>query len=486
MKKWPIFLGAAAIAIVGCGGGGGKALTGTTAGAGSTTATGSVSGDSVAVPNLVSQANSVAQAYIYYDTGQGRAIGDITANMGSASLINSSTGTTLVDTLPKNLALLLNGYTQQAQVLDQTGITNSAMYNTFVLNVPTLSVQNDAQGDYTTINGPQITGTVPPQYEFFIDDSNGGQVVNPGSSGSFAAQIGLFPGRQTAVQVFLNDGSIAQDPNSGNYLFYRSIFLAANTTSTNANIQGFLSDYIQFDISHVANPPQVLTASGSPGGPANYVYFSGEDRRYGASLAASGSLFTVYTPVGNLTGTFQAPSTLTAPPTGSASPTTTVAGYYTIRDPNPTDLTGGTYITSLQGIWRPFSDLPATPALPSGLKGVFQGLGTFEVILMPHIADDNNQDIIIVVRDGATQASHITNMYFGIADLNALTFTAFPIADIQTGADTGAIGGTLSGLLDVNGNATTVPANVRSGRYAFPGTLPAGFRASGRFVEYRI
>jgi hypothetical protein len=474
-------MAAAAIAIVGCGGGGGKQLTGTTAGANGT-ATGSVSGDSVAVVNM---ATSAALADIYYDTGQGRFVGDITANMGTAQLINSATGAELQDPLPHNLALLLDGYTQQAQVMDQTAITNSAQYNTFVLNVPTLSVQNDTQGDYTTVNGAQIVGTNPPQFEFFIDAANGGQVLAPGTSGSFAATIGLFPGRQTAVQVFLNDGSINLDPTSGDYVFNRTVFLAANTTSSNPNLQGFLSDYIQFDISHVTNPPQVLDATGAPAGPATSVFFSGEDRRYGAGSAVN-NLFTVYTPVGNLSGTFQQPSTLTSPPTGSSSPNTTVAGYYTVRDPNPTDLTGGTFITSLQGIWRPFSDLPATTGAPSGVKGVFQGLGTFEVIMMPHITDDNNQDIIIVVRDGATQSSHITNMYFGIADLSGLTFTAFPIADIQNGSDTGAIGGTLSGLLDANNSATSVPANVRSGRYAFSGTMPTGFRASGRFIEYRL
>ncbi len=114
-------------------------------------------------------------------------------------------------------------------------------------------------------------------------------MVNSGSSGSFSANIGLLPGRQTTLQVFLNDGSINLDQNSGNYLFFRQVFLSNNTTSNNPNVQGFLSDYIQFDISHVANPPQLLTQGTlAPAGPASFVYLGGEDTFYGASGAATG------------------------------------------------------------------------------------------------------------------------------------------------------------------------------------------------------
>ncbi len=187
----------------------------------------------------------------------------------------------------------------------------------------------------------------------------------------------------------------------------------------------------------------------------------------------------MFRPTGALSGTFGNQQTLPPPPTGVAPIPT--GGTYTIVAPDPRNLNNNTYITALQGIWRPFA---GTTTAPTG--GVIQGLGTFEVILMPHMADDNNQDIIVVVRDGVLQSSHITNMYYGIADLSSLTFTVFPIADLTTGVDTGAISGTLSGLLDGTGAATSVPQNVRSGRYAFPGTLPTGFRASGRFIEYRI
>src|ERR1700722_7649358 len=102
-------MAAAAIVIVGCGGGGGKGLANVNTGG---TGTGSVTGDSVSVVNLPTSASLM---YVYYNSGQGRAVGDITANMGTAQLINSATGAELQDPLPKAINLLLTGYTQQAR-----------------------------------------------------------------------------------------------------------------------------------------------------------------------------------------------------------------------------------------------------------------------------------------------------------------------------------------------------------------------------------
>jgi len=455
LKKWPIFLAGTAIAIVGCGGGNSHSTVATTAGSGNNV--NATAGDSIATVNLPT---TVGLLNVYFITGQGRLQGDITANLATAVLLGpgepSSQG--LFDPLPNIINAQLNQFSFNAQPMDQTGIVNSAFYNEFDLNVTSLQIQN-ADGSL----GDPITG---PNGTFFINPTNGGQEVVPGSGGAFAASIALFPGRQTSVQIFLNDASINLDPTAAFYQFYRLIFLSNNTQAGNTNIQGFISDYVMFDITKVAAQPNVHLADGSTL-PATRVYLSGEDQHYGASTSLVGGPFCVFTPSEILTGTFKGADTLPPPPTGVAP--VLIGGTYTIRDPDPRDLTGGSQVTSLQGIWRP-------------VTSVFNNLGTFEVLMMPHVTDDRNQDIVVLVRDAN---GNITNMYFGIADLTGLTFTVYPIADIETGAATGAITGTLSGLTDGTGVPTTIPANARFGRYAFTGTLPAGFKTSGKFVEFR-
>lgn len=444
-----------ALAVAGCGGGNGKGTSGT---GGNVVA----NGDSIATPNLPTTAGLL---YVYYITGQGRAQGDITANVATAQL-NGPSGT-LLDPLPRPLNVQLNQYSMNSQVVDVplSGI-NSYTYNEFDLNVASLQIQA-ADGSL----GSPITG---PNGTYFINPTNGGEQLVTGSSGAFAAKVGIFPGRQTTLQVFLNDASINLDPTAAFYQFNRNIFLANNTTPSNSNITGFLSDYVMFDITNVANRPHVFDTSGNNTGMATQVYFSGEDSRYGASLAtptgSNSTPITLYVPNttnGYFAGTIKGPNSLPPPPTGVTP--ITQGGTYTLRDPDPRDITGGSSVTSLQGIFRPYTT-------------VFNNLGTFEVIAMPHTADDNNQDLVVLVRNAA---GAITNMYYGVADLSGLTFTVYPIANIETGDVSGAISGTLSGLVDKNGASTSVPANVRFGRYSFTGSLPTGFKTTGRFLVFR-
>jgi len=457
LKKWPIFLAGAAIVIVGCGGGGGKGTLGAT-----TTAV-ATAGDSIATVNLPT---SVGLLYVYYLTGQGRALGDVSANFASAALKGPGVPTSMLDTgltdpLPKPINAQLNQYSMNAQIIDQVGIVNSAYFNTFDFNIRSLQVQ-DSNGNL----GSEITG---PNGTYFLNPTNGAQTVIAGTGGEFSANIGIFPGRQTTVQIFVNDASIFNGANG--YQFDRNIFLGNNTVAGNPDIQGFLSDYVMFDITHVASPPNVHTDNVGGTVPATRVYLGGEDAHYGASTSTYGGPFCVFTPnnVAQI-GTFRGPDTLPPPPTGLSIPPITQGGTYTLRDPDPRDITGGSLITSLQGIWRP-------------VDSVISNLGTFEVITMPHTGDDNNQDMVVIVRD----ANHnITNMYFGLVDLTGLTFTVYPIANIETGAVSGAITGTVSRLVDGTGAATSVPANVRFGRYSFSGTLPTGFKTTGKFLVFRV
>ena len=132
MKKWPIFLAGTAIAIVGCGGGGGKGTSTTTAGSGNNV--NATAGDSIATVNMPTTA---ALLNVYFITGQGRAAGDITANLATAVLKGPGepTANGLFDPLPHVINAQLNQYSLNSQPMDQIGIVNSAFYNEFDLNV---------------------------------------------------------------------------------------------------------------------------------------------------------------------------------------------------------------------------------------------------------------------------------------------------------------------------------------------------------------
>lgn len=432
MKKWLIPISAAACVLAGCGGGGGS----------SSTIAGVGNGDSIATANIP---NTPGQIGVQILSGQGRAqgnIGDLEGAVSTPKVLDSS-GKAELPNLGQTINIDLtggnNGGTQNLQYLNIADIPNgnSHQFNTYELIVDSLGTIADSAGNI----GWQA-GIAAGSSSYALD-------------AQFNAQIGAFPGRQTTVQLFLNDGQISVNGNAG--AIDRNQFLLANTTTDNPNVQGFFSDFVQFDLSHVTNLPTLSdgTTVGSK------AYFNGD--KIGLSGATVGSLFQVYTPSVTLTGTWANPTSITN------------FGTYALKEisptqvPIPTDPSLAITITSLQGTWK-----PATTA--------FNNLGTFEVLLFPHNVDDNQQDIVVFT---ANSSGQITSFYFGLVDLSAKTFAVFPIADVIDGSTSGEVDGTLTSLLDGSGNAVTAPASVRQGRYSFTGTLPTGFKATGRFVVYR-
>lgn len=431
MKKWLFPVAAAAVVVIGCGGSGG--------GGGSTsTASGLTAGNgySIATANIP---NTPAQVSITYLTGQGRGVGDTIAYIQIPTIIDAANnaeqpgGVNIPGNGPTTV-LDLNGGTlggtQNTQYLNVLDVPNgnSHQFSTYELIVNSLGTEN-ADGSVSTI-APAAGSNL-----FAIDEK-------------FPAQIGAFPGRQTNVQVYLNDGMVTV-ANSVATLD-RTGFLSTNTSTFNTNVSGYFSDYVMFDISHVASLPKLTDGTN-----ASRVYFNGD--KIGASSATAGGLFQVYTPSVTLTGVWTNPTSLAS------------YGTYALKEVSPTDITQTITITSLQGTWKPYTSVINNP-------------GGFEVMLMPHNADDNEQDVVAFVRDAN---GNILNLYFGIADLTAKTFTIWSIDQVTTGGTANQLDGTFTSLLDVNGAATTVPANVRSGLYTIGGALPAGFKAAGRFFEYR-
>jgi len=319
--------------------------------------------------------------------------------------------------------------------------TNSRLFDNYSLEIKELHVDN---GD------PQN----PDRYQ--------GPSGQPLVLENFPASIRAFPGRQTSVAIRLDDTMFTIDPNAQPpdpvVQFNRDVFEASNLNAETNTINGFLADYLMFDIS---NLPANFQPDFTTGGKANRVYFSGDTIAISQpnNSQAGHGFFEVLTPIGFVEGSY-------GPPTQVAP-----FGSYTLVQPDPRDLSGINKITALVGIWR-------------NPKDVIGNLGSFEVISFPSSLDNELQDVVLVHRTGTT----IDTMYFGQLDLNSLTIKAYPIDQIDDGDASNEIDGTLSVLKDKNGAATSDPSLVREGRYtltAGTGPVPANFKTSGRFIVFR-
>ena len=426
--KW--FAGTAAIMamafVIGCGGSG-SSSTSTSATSGTT----GRAGGSIATVNL---ANTGANITVTYLSGQGRAAGDLLAHIGLVEYLgaNANAESSLAD----GINLMLNGYTANQITIDQpiAASENSQQYNQFHLQVQYLEQENSDGSFGAPITGPS---------GFAVDQL-------------FDASIGAFPGRYTAVQSYLDDAEITVS--NGAPVFNRTLYLQNNTSAINPNIQGFLSDYVMFDISNASVKPSL-----DDGTVANRIYFSGDQIAIsgpnpGFQTTTSAGEFQVFTPGLSVIGNYSLP----------VAPINT--GTYTLKQINPTDLTHTATITALSGIWRPVTQ-------------VFNNLGPFEVLLFPHSNDSNEQDAVAFTE---TSTGQITSLYYGIADLTGDTIKMWPLSDLSAGTVTGEIDGTLSALEDNTGATVTAAPAVRQGTYSFTGTLPSGWDTTGRFVVFRI
>jgi len=387
--------------------------------------------------------------------------------------------------LQEDRALQLNGFTHQIITLD-TPTTSSRFFTSYTLEIKELRVDN---------------GTSTPDV-FPVGGGNAllAQVEVPSS-------IRALPGRSTSVQVRLDDTMFdinAVDPDP---IFQQSVFesvnLADNPVQGIPTLNGFLSDYVVFDISGVANKPQM-----SDGSDAQKVYFSGDF----AALSTGGNSgsFEVLTTLGFVGGNFTPVVNLPGP--NSSKPP---FGTYTLlqadpRDIDPSDNTfPGTevhQITALQGTYYNLSD-------------VVGNLSGFEMITFPrsqerlvHDTVSNTdvlrelsvQDVVLIKRSGNT----ITRMYFGEIDFgqnqgDPTTLKAYPIDQIDDGDAHNEIIGTVSGFKDVNGNPVSLNVSdsqrastiqrIGSGTFTlsdspdliYGGTVPSDFPTTGRFLVYR-
>ncbi len=444
MRSRALFFGAASLlaaVLIGCGGGGGGGNNNnptTTSGVPGATQP----GDSVAMVNIPTSPRPTGRLNIAYLPLQGRAIEEFVVVIPNIELGLGSD--TFIDPLGAAFDFVLNGnQVQQRSVSVPITDNLSRPFNTFYLNLQELIYFADPSSP-----GLQFGDANNP---FLLEDP-------------FPAQVRVFPSRETTVPIFLNDSMVAVDPISNIATFDPNAFTARNGTP----IQGYISDFLRFDISQMAGDRPLM----SNGNPANNVYFSGD--RFAMSDIGQSGYFEMLTddPANPDKGVYTDPVTI-----GSSN----TPGIYKTIVPDPTDPFGTNTITKIYGIFRNAADAI------SPNKSAIINTGTFEVILMPKTPDDDDQQILLVALNG----THATNLYFGDAHLASGTFVAYPVANLVGGSTSGQIQGTLSGFLDVSAAPVTigVPSDsrrVRYGRYNISSLLPAGFRRSGRFIVFRV
>jgi hypothetical protein len=425
LNKWAIFCAAAAVIAVGCAGGGHS---------------GGSSGGSGGGGNQVSTVNDAELLKpgvidVTFLTGQGRAPGSPTAVINRVFFQDQYNTNPFdqefnVETrLQEARYLGLDQYTVQTIPVDVPFPWNvtSRLFQTYTLEVAKLRVENGSGGfdEYTG------TGGNPLVYE------------------QFPCYVRAFRGRHSTLPVFLDDAMLYFD--GFGVQFDRNLFEIINFDPNDNRINGFISDYVEFDISAMApaDRPQL-----SGGADAEKAFFSGDGQAIGAAGA-----FEVLIPSGFIEGTY----TLTDPITNVAS--------YTLVQLDPRDLTNTAKITSLLGIWRPYTK-------------VLSNVSSFEFIMFPNTRDDNFQDLVIIQRNGGGQ---ITTMYYGLADYSVGTFQAWPIRNIDDGSVANEITGTLSSYLAGGGNPTNDYTQIRYGQFAFDASpdLPASFPTTGRFLVFR-
>lgn len=434
----------AAVIVIGCGGNSGG---GSGSGSGGSTggAIGALPGDSQAMVNLPNTGTATGRLNVAFLPLQGRLLESYTALIRQ---IEVGLGPdTFVEPLATSISFVLNGsQVQQRSASVNIPNGNSRYFDTFFLDIDTL------------IDDPS-PGTPPSD-----DTLSFGTPDSPFvASMPFPASIRVLPSRETTVPIFLNDAMITLTSDTGSL---EASFLPDEFAAKNTPIQGFISDFLQFDISQMPTRPFM-----SNGNPADEVYFSGD--KYAFSDKGANGYFEMLTNDANN----PRPGEFTDPSSTGTLPT---PGIYRTLVPDPTDPFGGTTITEFYGIFRRYVD----PTRDS--RSMVVNTSNFEVMLMPRTNDDDDLQILLIQKNG----SLVQNLYWGDARMSSGSFVAYPLANLPSGSSAGAIQGTLNGYLDRFGSPLTVSspalaASVRYGRYTITGIPPAGFDASGRFIVFR-
>lgn len=382
-----------------------------------------------------------------YISGQGRAVGSQSAVFRYLTYTPTTYDQTVVETtLSPELRVALDGYT-----LNTISLTNAS----------TLAGQDSRFFDTFTLTIQKILQETGDPLNPFVEFGNPTDPNAPILEQAFPVALRTFDGRQSTVQVYLDDAMVSHDGVSLN--FDQGLFELINFDPTDNRMNGFLSDYLRFDLSAMGAGarPNLISPEGA-GATAEAAFFSGDAISLSATVGAD-NVYEVLTPLGHIAGTWRNPTSQTPE-----------FGTYTLleADPRILPIPNAARITALQGIWRNYTDM-------------FLNLGSFQMIALPNREDSDDQDIVILQRNGGGQ---IVNMYFGFVNYSSGTFSAFPIDQVDDGDASNELVGVVSGFINASGAtvSASTPTRIRGGDFTFASSpLPSGFPASGQFVVFR-
>lgn len=426
LKKWLIAFVAGAI-VVGCNGGNGGIIgsTGSTSG-GSTGSTGSRQLATVNLPSRNAQANIVILS------GQGRrSSGD---NHVTLNVFRWGNG--LIDVVPTvfqgslaGIQCNLGGYSVNNASFTQdlgTGVA-AKHFSQLYMEAWDWGIEDQFGNVFSLYNGLPVALPAMP-----IDAT-------------------LVPGRQTTVQVYINDASLSFDPGPpGQILFDQNGWNNENLPGGITAVPGFLSDFVTFDMTPMAAADR---PSMSLGGSADKAMFSGDQMGLGKGFNSVGS-FDLFSP------NFVEAGTLTAPITIAGQP---APGTYNVYEPDPRGTPPtATLIAALQGYWRSYTE-------------VLSDVPDFTMMVLPTTKANGQHQVVAFNKSGAG----VSALWFGTATMSGSTGTVslHPIKEI--GAPTTNATGSLGTFTMVNG----VPAD---GKFTIT-TVPTGwpFPTTGDFVVFR-
>jgi hypothetical protein len=436
LRKWAFFIAAVATgAVIGCGGGGGGSSSN---GNNPTNSTSGTPGSNLTV-NLDEEFGTIQFTYL---TGQGRAPGDLVAVVRSQSVQDQFGAVTTELSDPLSLPLEEFVLGQRNLNIPFTG-QSVRLFETFKLEFSGFLEEDiDGNGD------PVFNDRIPPETE------------------TFPARIRVLPGRFTSLPVLLDGGMFSLEGEQ--VVFDKEQFrLRNNIVSETDPLRTYFSDYVSFDLSAMPASERPVLSNGTT---ADRIFLSGDNYAIGTNGRIEVLTLDSNEPI---VGTFGLENTQG----GRDTP-----GTYNLTQVDPSDLSGIARITAAAGQWR--SDTRS-----------FSGMGAFEFILFPTSRDeapdatdpngiqpDRDQELALVQRNAAGQ---VTAFYFGYADLDAGTFTAYPIRNLVDAGVSGEVTGTLSGFTNANGSATASFDLVRRGTFQFEGAPGNGIPASGTFVVFR-
>lgn len=331
-------------------------------------------------------------------------------------------------------------------------------FQTKNFNVPFTTSQGLSTSVSTRLNN-RLFESVP--LDFLKFQYNGADVATPSVFPiNVPARILTMPGRTSLVPMYLDDTIFTVDA-TNNVVFNATRFSDVNNP-TGKPIKSFFNDYVSFDITGIPSLARPVMSSGDLAG---RIYFSGDN--YAVSNSGTSGYFEALTldPTTPIVGAFGPPGALSGV-TGAAGH----AGTFTLTQPNPSnpDPTVTMTIVALQGTWQDFS-------------AVFNNISNFEVLTFPNSNDDKFQEMVVVHSTGGV----VDNLYFGYADLDAGQLHVWPVKNIVTADVSNEITGTVSGYMNSNLVTTSSIQATRFGTYTFNGTLPAGWKSTGRFTVFR-